>query len=310
MHVPEHLAIVADGLCRRFGSFVAVDGVSFQVERGEIFGLLGSNGAGKTTTIRMLCGLLTPSGGRAWVAGLDAVEASREVRRRIGYVSQQCSLYPDLTVGENLCFWGAAYGLRGAHLARRLAWAHEAWDLHRWTTTLVAALPPGVARRVAVACALLHEPPVLFLDEPTSGVDPLARRWLWDLLGDLAGKGTAQVVTTHLMEEAERCHRVALMHAGRLLAVGTVEELKGSCPPGCVVHLPCAQPAPVAAVARRSPGVVDASLFADGVRVVAREAQAIPHLLEALASQGLVTSHPEPVRPSLEEAFLWLVAAR
>jgi ABC-2 type transport system ATP-binding protein len=219
-------AIQTVELTRRFGSFVAVERVSLRVRRGEVFGLLGPNGAGKTTLIRMLCGLLSPSAGSAFVAGLDVARAGEAVRRRIGYMSQRFSLYPDLTVEENLTFYGGVYGIRGKPLRTRLEEVLAELALGPFRESLARDLPLGYKQRLALGCAMLHEPPILFLDEPTSGVDPRARRSFWDLIHRKAEAGTTLVVTTHYMEEAEYCHRIAIMDSGKVIALGSPTRLK------------------------------------------------------------------------------------
>jgi ABC-2 type transport system ATP-binding protein len=223
--------VVARELSRRFGAFQAVDRVSFAVHPGEIFGFLGSNGAGKTTTIRMLCGLLLPSSGSGTLLGFDVAKQPREIKRHIGYMSQRFSLYGDLTVEENLRFWAGAYGLYGLRRTARQEWALAAAGLEQRRQELARDLPGGFRQRLALVSALLHEPPVVFLDEPTAGVDPEARRTFWDLIDELAASGKTVFVSTHSMDEAERCHRVALVHAGRLLALDTVPKLKSVFPP-------------------------------------------------------------------------------
>ncbi len=219
-------AIRTVNLTRRFGSFVAVDRVSLRVDRGEVFGLLGPNGAGKTTLIRMLCGLLAPSEGQAYVDGLNVVTSGEAVRRRIGYMSQRFSLYPDLTVEENLEFYGGVYGLNRADLRRRIGESIEELDLSRFRSALARDLPLGFKQRLALGCATLHDPPILFLDEPTSGVDPRARRAFWDLIHAKADTGTTLIVTTHFMEEAEYCQRVAIMESGQIIALDPPTTLK------------------------------------------------------------------------------------
>jgi ABC-2 type transport system ATP-binding protein len=213
-------------LTRRFGDFVAVDAVRFTVERGEIFGFLGPNGAGKTTTIKMLTGLLSPSSGEGWVAGLDIRSERPAIRQRIGYMSQKFSLYPDLTVAENIELFAGLYGVAGSALEARRAWildmAELGDDLHRIT----GSLPLGFKQRLALGTAVIHEPPILFLDEPTSGVDPVARRRFWDLIDGFAAAGRTIFVSTHYMEEAEYCHRLALMNRGRLIALDTPRGLR------------------------------------------------------------------------------------
>jgi ABC-2 type transport system ATP-binding protein len=219
-------ALRTQELSRRFGRFLAVDQVSIEVAEGEIFGFLGANGAGKTTVIRMLCGLLRPSGGQAWVAGLDVYRQSEEIKRRIGYMSQRFSLYEDLTVEENLEFYGGVYGLERRQRRQRQEETCAEFGLGDHLSDLAGSLPLGFRQRLALACALLHQPPILFLDEPTSGVDPQARRSFWALIQREAQRGAAVLVTTHFMEEAEYCQRVSIMAAGKLIALGAPAQLK------------------------------------------------------------------------------------
>jgi ABC-2 type transport system ATP-binding protein len=222
----DAVVIEVQDLVRKFGEFTAVDRTSFQVRRGEVFGLLGPNGAGKTTTFRMLCGLLPATSGTLRVAGADLRHARAEARRRIGYVAQKFSLYGDLSVRENLEFFGGAYGLRKQRLEDRIRWSLEAFDLQTMQTSTAGALPGGFQRRLAMAAALLHEPEILFLDEPTSGADPLARREFWARITGLSDAGTTVIVTTHFMEEAEYCDRIMIQDAGAMLAMGTPAEVR------------------------------------------------------------------------------------
>jgi ABC-2 type transport system ATP-binding protein len=221
-------AIEVHDLTRRFGTFVAVDHVSFTVERGEIFGFLGSNGAGKSTTIRMLCGLLRPSAGTARVDGIDVGRNPEAVKRRIGYMSQRFSLYETLTVDQNIAFFGGVYGLAGEQLARRREFVLEMAGLRGRESSPARTLSAGWRQRLALGCAILHQPPIVFLDEPTGGVDPLSRRRFWRLINELAAGGITVLVTTHYLDEAENCHRIAIIHAGKLAALGTAAELKAS----------------------------------------------------------------------------------
>lgn len=299
--------VVAEDLSRSFGSFVAVDRVSFEVRRGEIFGFLGSNGAGKTTTIRMLCGLLAPSGGHARVMGFDVVQDRLAVKRHIGYMSQRFSLYRDLTVVENLRFWGGAYGFHGERLAKRAAWAVDIGGLSDVTHTLVRDLPGGFAQRLALGCALLHAPPVVFLDEPTGGVDPEARRRFWDLIDDLADSGTTVFVTTHYMDEAERCHRVALMHAGRLLALDGVPELRGVFAENTVVEIRCPRAAQARAVAEAIPGVTEIALFGERLHAVLAAPELHSTVYERLEAKGFSPVEIESITPSLEDVFIHVI---
>jgi drug efflux transport system ATP-binding protein len=220
-------AIETSSLSRRFGDLVAVDELTLSIDRGEIFGLLGPNGSGKTTTIRMLCGLLGPSAGTARVADVDVVAAPETVRRRIGYMSQKFGLYEDLTVRENMTFYGALYGLRAPDLTARVAEVDSFLGLARRRDQLVGTLSGGWKQRVSLASAILHQPPVLFLDEPTAGVDPASRRTFWTIISQLAERGTTVLVTTHYMDEAERCNRLGMMMYGRLIALGTPAEVAG-----------------------------------------------------------------------------------
>jgi ABC-2 type transport system ATP-binding protein len=225
-HDPSEVVIEVHDLVRKFGDFTAVNRTSFEVRRGEVFGLLGPNGAGKTTTFRMLCGLLPATAGTLKVAGADLRHARAEARRNIGYVAQKFSLYGDLSVRENLEFFAGAYGLRNSRAAQRIEWALDNFELRQRATSTAGSLPGGFQRRLAMAAALLHEPAIIFLDEPTSGADPLARREFWRRIGTLADHGTTIVVTTHFMEEAEYCDRIMIQEAGATLAIGTPEEVR------------------------------------------------------------------------------------
>ena len=301
------VVVSANELTRTFGDFVAVDRVSFEVSRGEIFGFLGSNGAGKTTTIRMLCGLLAPTGGSGTVAGFDIATQSGRIKTRIGYMSQRFSLSADLTVDENLRFWGGTYRLWGRELERRKQWAVEAAGLEERRGALVRDLPGGFRQRLALGCALLHAPPVVFLDEPTGGVDPEARRRFWDLIDHLADDGTTIFVTTHSMDEAERCHRVALMHAGRLLALDTVTELKRVFPADCVLEVSCPRPAEALEHLEASTGVDDVSLFGDLLHVVVDRPGSARGVARLLEQNGHEPFEVIPVTPSLEDVFIKVI---
>jgi ABC-2 type transport system ATP-binding protein len=220
------MMVAIDNLVKRFGDFVAVDDVSLRVEKGEVFGFLGPNGAGKSTTIRILCGLLNPTSGTAEVAGFQVGPQSDQIRSNIGYMSQKFSLYDDLTVEENIDFFGGLYGVKGERLEARKQYALRMSGLTEKRHEMTSLLAGGWKQRLALGCAILHEPPVLFLDEPTSGVDPIARRQFWDLIYGLSEAGGTIFVTTHYMEEAEYCNRLALMYKGRVIALGTPAELK------------------------------------------------------------------------------------
>jgi len=295
-------------LTRTFGAFIAVDRVTFAVRPGEVFGFLGSNGAGKTTTIRMLCGLLAPSAGSATVLGLDVGRDAHALKRRIGYMSQRFSLYTDLTVDENLRFWGGAQGLGGSRLDERADWAVAMADLTLRRGTLVRELPVGFRQRLALGAALLHSPPVVFLDEPTGGVDPEARRRFWDLIDELSAAGTAVFVTTHYMDEAERCHRVALMHAGRLLALDTVPALKAVFPTGSVVEVSCPRAAQALAVLDALPDVREAALFGARLHAALSDPARGAGLAAKLEARGFAPVEVRPITPTLEDVFIRFIS--
>src|SRR5215203_2359904 len=293
-------AIEVDGLTRRFGQFVAVDHVSFTVARGEIFGFLGSNGAGKSTTIRMLCGLLRPTSGTALVGGVDVSQDPEGVKQRIGYMSQRFSLYELLTVDQNIRFWGGLYGLSGAKLSERRAFVIEMAGLQGRETSLARDLSGGWRQRLALGCAILHEPPILFLDEPTGGVDPLARRQFWRLIDDLSQSGVTVLVTTHYLDEAERCHRVALIHAGTLAAIGTTREVKGIFAGRSIAEVRSTDPVALMKVLEGFPSVQKTSLFGTAVHAVFNRPHVDPRTLAAqLAAAGAPPTSVEEVPPSL-----------
>ena len=294
-------------LTRRFGDFIAVDGVSFDVERGEIFGFLGPNGAGKTTTIRMLCGLLRPTGGEARVAGLDAARDAAALRSRIGYMSQSFSLYPDLAVLENIELFAGLYDVTGARFAARRDWVLDMAGLRGRERAATGDLPLGYKQRLALGCAVLHEPSILFLDEPTSGVDPLARRAFWDLIHELAATGTTVLVSTHYMEEAEYCNRLILMNRGRIIADGTPTALRAGMTEPILEIATDNAPLAVEALAAAE-GVIDAAMFGRHVHAVvedAREAESLVRRL--LESAGRRVDIVTRVAPSLEDVFVSLV---
>jgi ABC-2 type transport system ATP-binding protein len=298
------IMVSATELTRTFGKFVAVDRVSFEVAPGEIFGFLGSNGAGKTTVIRMLCGLLKPTSGSGTVAGFDIATQSAKIKSRIGYMSQKFSLYGELTVDENLRFWAGTQRVWGRQFEERREWAFEMTGVGSRSDALVADLPGGFRQRLALSCALLHRPPVVFLDEPTGGVDPEARRRFWDLIDDLSAEGVTVFVTTHYMDEAERCHRVALMHAGRLLALDTVAELKKIFAPGSVLEIECHDAVHALDDIEGLPEVIDVAFFGNQLHAVVTApevAQTLQHLLE---TRGFGPVEVRPVPPSLEDVFI------
>ena len=297
-------AVIARDLTRRFGDFVAVNRVSFEVLEGEIFGFLGPNGAGKTTTIKMLAGLVRPSSGEGWVAGLDIMTETAEIQSRIGYMSQLFSLYGDLTVEENLAFFARLYGVSGARRKERIDWALEMAGLADRRGRLTAELPLGFKQRLALGSAVLHEPPILFLDEPTSGVDPLSRRSFWELIYDLASRGTTVFVTTHYMEEAEHCHRLALMNRGRLIALDSPKRLKDEMKaPLFEVRTPDGLRAIEAL--KSLPEVLDVALFGRALHVtVGDPARAVELLRERLGAENVEVAGIRPISPALEDVFV------
>jgi ABC-2 type transport system ATP-binding protein len=288
-------AIDVQRLSRRFGEFVAVDDLSFDVRRGEIFGFLGSNGAGKSTTIRMLCGLLRPSSGTAMVDGIDVSRDPEGVKQRIGYMSQRFSLYELLTVDQNIRFFGGIYGLDAKRLGERRQFVVEMAGLAGREHTVARDLAGGWRQRLALGCAILHEPRILFLDEPTGGVDPLSRRQFWRLIDALSGQGVTVLVTTHYLDEAERCHRVALIHAGRLAALGSTTEVKGIFKGRPIVEVRADDPVEAMRILDGEQDVEKTSLFGTAVHAVLRnEAVKVDDLRARLESEG--RSHEERPR--------------
>jgi len=301
-------AVIVKDLTRRFGDFVAVDSVSLAVGKGEIFGFLGPNGAGKSTVIRMLCGLLEPSGGEATVAGFDVRLHAEDIKHHIGYMSQSFSLYEDLKVEENINFYGGIYGLKGDRLERRKQWAINMAGLEDHVSSMTSTLSCGWKQRLAMACAILHEPPILFLDEPTSGVDPLSRRRFWDLIYEMAGNGVTVFVTTHYMEEAEYCDRIALIYRGKMIATGTPVELKTEMMKDRILDVQCSNPQDVMDDLSRLEEVRETALFGAGLHVVVedekRAEDAIRQELSRRAAQGV---HIERIVPSMEDVFVSLI---
>jgi len=301
-------AIEVRHLSRRFGSFVAVDDLSFDVRQGEIFGFLGSNGAGKSTTIRMLCGLLQPSSGSATVGGVDVTRDPEGVKQRIGYMSQRFSLYELLTVDQNIRFFGGIYGLDARRLAAQREFVVDMAGLRGRENTLARDLSGGWRQRLALGCAILHEPSILFLDEPTGGVDPLSRRQFWRLIDTLSSQGVTVLVTTHYLDEAERCHRVALIHAGRLAALGTTTEVKRIFEGRPIVELRGDRPVELMRALDQMPEVEKTSLFGTSVHAVLRDASISPAEIAArVRARGLDVQSADTVIPSLEDVFLDVV---
>ena len=304
----DPIAIDVAHLSRRFGRFTAVDDLTFQVRRGEVFGFLGSNGAGKSTTIRMLCGLLRPTSGKAAIDGIDVGADPEGVKKRIGYMSQRFSLYELLTVDQNIRFYAGLYGLTGERLARRREFALRMGGLVGREDQRAGSLAGGWRQRLALGCALLHEPPIVFLDEPTGGVDPVSRREFWRLIDDLSTAGTTVLVTTHYLDEAERCDRVAIIHAGKLAALGTTSELKRTFDQRPILEVRAADPVRAMSELDQLPDVEKTSLFGTAVHAVLRSSAITSEAVRtALASKGIEVSAIEQVTPSLEDVFLDVV---
>jgi ABC-2 type transport system ATP-binding protein len=301
--------IEVDHLVKRFAAFTAVDDLSFTVGEGEVFGLLGSNGAGKSTAIRMLCALLTPTAGTARVLGLDVGKDAEELKRRIGYMTQRFSLYDDLTVRQNLEFFGGVYGLHGRTLAERRSWALATAGLEGKEDLSTRSLPGGWKQRLALACAVLHRPRVVFLDEPTGGVDPLSRRRFWTLIDAMAGEGVTLIVTTHYLDEAERCDRIALMHAGRLAALGTGPQLKDVFAGRILLEVTCPRFLEAQERLESVPGVMEVAVFGTRLHAVVSDEAAGRRIEERLRLDGNGPATVERIVPSLEDVFIHLIEA-
>ena len=306
--VPEPAnSVVVENLVKRFGKFVAVDRVSLAIPPGEVFGFLGPNGAGKSTTIRMLCGLLSPTSGSAQVAGYDVARKPEAVRQNIGYMSQKFSLYNDLTVIENIRLFAGLYSVPSSKLKERIDWTLEMANLRGQESLLTGTLPGGWKQRLALGCAVLHKPPVIFLDEPTSGVDPISRRRFWELIHQMAEDGVTVFVTTHYMEEAEYCNRLALIFRGKIVALGTPAELKRGSMKGELLLVECTPLGNAVEVLQSAPGVMDAAVFGNALHLVVRDADAaIPQLQTFLKTRGIAVQRMERIRPSLEDVFVSL----
>ncbi|MBZ5727193.1 MAG: ABC transporter ATP-binding protein [Acidobacteriia bacterium] len=303
-------AVEIDNLVKTFGDFMAVDHVSIQVSKGEIFGFLGPNGAGKSTTIRMLCGLLTPTSGRASVNGFDVATQPEEIRRSIGYMSQKFSLYDDLTVEENIDFFTGIYGVPRERRAARKDYVLRMANLSERRSALTRTLAGGWKQRLALGCAILHDPPVLFLDEPTSGVDPIARGDFWNLIRELSSTGHTIFVSTHYMDEAEYCHRMALMYRGKVIALGTPAELKGAETGHTLMQLDATAPLETMRALDGLEGVRDVAVFGGGLHVTVDDPDATAaRMRQALAAKGIEVRRLERIAPSMEDVFVAMIEA-
>jgi ABC-type multidrug transport system ATPase subunit len=309
--MPE-VMIECKDLTKRFGHFTAVDHVGFSVEKGSIFGFLGPNGSGKSTVIRMLCGILTPTCGTARIAGVDVVQETERVKGLIGYMSQKFSLYDELTVHENLLFYGRLYGLKGEALQSRQDQLIAITHLEPYLARRAALLSGGWRQRLAMACALMHEPTVLFLDEPTAGIDPVARRELWDLLFEFAGQGMTLFVTTHYMDEAERCSHVGYIHLSKLVVCGVPSDLKhlpSVNPPGTRrLDVTCENLTQGLQILRHQPGILNATVFGQSMHLLVDASVSEEQIRRILDQHGIPAADARPIAPSLEDVFVSLTA--
>ena len=302
--MPE--AVRVEGLTRMFGDFTAVDNISLAIEKGEIFGFLGPNGAGKSTTIKMLCGLLQPTGGKGFVGGNDIMRESEEIKKHIGYMSQKFSLYDDLTVEENINFFSGIYKVSREKKRGRMEWVLEMSGLKDRRNSVTKTLPGGFKQRLALGCAILHEPPILFLDEPTSGVDPISRRNFWDLIYEMARKGTTIFVTTHYMDEADYCDRLALIYRGRVIAEGTPGEMRQKYMKRDVLEIEVDRL--VAALEAVYKNGIETAIFGSLLHVTVDNAeQDIPRIEALLKKEGIAVNRIEKIMPSLEDVFVTLI---
>jgi ABC-2 type transport system ATP-binding protein len=301
-----HIAVEITDLRRTFGNFVAVDNISLSIQKGEIFGFLGPNGAGKSTTIRMLCGLLFPSGGGGIVGGYDIITESEEIKKHIGYMSQKFSLYDDLTVEENIDFFAGVYRVPERKRGERKAWVLEMAGIQDRQHHLTITLAGGLKQRLALGCAILHEPPIIFLDEPTSGVDPISRRNFWNLIYQMAGAGTTVFVTTHYMDEADYCDRLGLIYRGKIIAEGTPNELKQTYMQRGVVEIEVEQLVKAMDVLNKSG--IEVAIFGSTLHATVEDASLfIPDMKTLLEETGITVRRIEKIVPSLEDVFVNLI---
>jgi ABC-2 type transport system ATP-binding protein len=301
-------AIEVNNLTKRFGHFTAVDHVNFHVKPGEVFGFLGANGAGKSTTIRMLCGLLESSEGTATVAGFDINKESEKVKACIGYMSQKFSLYEDLTVEENINFYGRVYGMKNSDIEERKQWVYDIANLHGREQSITGTLSGGGKQRVALGCAVLHRPKIVFLDEPTSGVDPVMRRRFWELIYDLSSQGVTVLVTTHFLEEAEYCNDIILINAGKIIAGGSPKELKENYIKSPILEVQCSNVIEAMSLIEQQPWALETSVFGTFIHVsVPDEAAARRDIAKLLEDNSIALKNVERITPSLEDVFIYLL---
>ncbi len=300
------ISVKVRGLTRTFGDFVAVDHIALEVRKGEIFGFLGPNGAGKSTTIKMLCGLLLPTSGKGTVGGFDIITQSEEIKQNIGYMSQKFSLYDDLTVEENINFFSGIYNVAAAKKEGRREWALEMAGLRDRRSALTKTLPGGYKQRLALGCAILHEPPMLFLDEPTSGVDPISRRNFWNMIYEMSRAGTTVFVTTHYMDEADYCDRLALIYRGKIIAEGTPNELRKDFMKRDVLEIEVDRLVDALDILNR--GKIESAIFGSVLHVTVDDTgTAEPAIRSLLGKAGIMVIKIEKIVPSLEDVFVTLI---
>ncbi|RJP73014.1 MAG: ABC transporter ATP-binding protein [Ignavibacteriales bacterium] len=301
-------SIEINNLTKKFGKFVSVDNISFNVKQGEIFGFLGANGAGKTTTIRMLCGIIEPTSGDALVGGYSIKKQPNLVKTQIGYMSQRFSLYNDLTVEENINFFGGVYGLYNSVLAERKKWVLKVANLEGKENVLTQDLPGGIKQRLALCTAVIHRPKIVFLDEPTSGVDPISRRGFWDLINDLSAEGITVFVTTHYLEEAEFCNNIILINAGKLIAEGNSNELKTNYIKGNILEIECSKPIATMEILERQPFVDETSIFGNNIHIlVNNEFKDNDQIKTLLSNNEIEVKRIDKIIPTLEDVFIHLL---
>jgi ABC-2 type transport system ATP-binding protein len=302
----EDIAVNIEGLTRRFGDFIAVDDVNLSIEKGEIYGFLGPNGAGKSTTIRMLCGLLAPTQGNGTVGGYDVVSQSEQIKQHIGYMSQKFSLYNDLTIDENIDFFSGIYGVPKKKKMERKEWVLDMAGLMDRRGAITKDLPGGFKQRLALGCAILHEPPILFLDEPTSGVDPILRRRFWELINEMSKAGTTIFVTTHYMDEAEYCHRLGLIYRGRLIAQGKPSDLKSKYMTRDVLEIEVDMVVDAMEVLEQNN--IQAAIFGSTLHVIVENDEiALPQMEKIFRESGIAARSIKKIVPSLEDVFVTLI---
>lgn len=301
-------SIEVNNLTKKFGKFTAVDSVSFNVNKGEVFGFLGANGAGKSTTIKMLCGILEPSSGDALVAGFSIMNEPDKVKRRIGYMSQRFSLYNDLTVEENINFFGSVYGLKGNLLTERKKWVLHIANLEGKEKILTGSLPGGIKQRLALGTAVIHQPGIVFLDEPTSGVDPISRRNFWELINDLSAGGTTVLVTTHYLEEAEYCNNIILINAGKLIAEGDSRVLKSEYIKNPIFEIECDRVVDALQIMEKENFVGETSIFGNEIHIIVNDRYESENQIRTVLSRHNINiNRIDRIVPTLEDVFIHLL---